>query len=162
MGTSFVKFEENGFWTADSGVRVWLQLLVREVNKIPDTPEWLLAWRDSVHPYSVCGFCGVGCVADGLDMFVTTEERRLQLVSLCEQVLQQLEERGLTIEAVETALGRQPDLDIAKMTQGVRETGRAFNHLLHRHIGEYDKENPRNWKLNQVAPIDWYGGKVIS
>jgi hypothetical protein len=41
MGTSFVRFNKRGFWSADGYVELWLHFLAQEVDTLPEAPEWL-------------------------------------------------------------------------------------------------------------------------
>lgn len=72
MGTTFVGIGKRGFWMSDSVLELWLRLLALHVEdpvesgtlatKIRD--QWLLASR---------GFF-TGCIPDGLEAAVSTEE----------------------------------------------------------------------------------------
>ena len=66
-------------------MEVWLALLIREIDQLPDRPDWLQEARDDWHEQATGGF-GFGIVMN-LDRFVSDETRRSLLASLVERAL---------------------------------------------------------------------------
>src|SRR5262249_52797557 len=98
MGTSFTDFRGKGFWTRDGQIRVWLYLLIEEIERLEAPPAWLLEVREDWLFQSTLGING--CIYAGLDKVVTSEERAQALIELSESALRQLRDRGprLTLE----------------------------------------------------------------
>lgn len=71
MGTSYVEFREQGFWTRDGLLEVWLHALAASVSD--DSAPWLLEARMEWHTQAHVGF--MGWVSAGLDEIVTSPER---------------------------------------------------------------------------------------
>ncbi|MBO0725936.1 MAG: hypothetical protein J2P52_10075 [Blastocatellia bacterium] len=74
MGTTFVSVNDKGFWMRDGVLELWLRLLALHVEESPEEEfvgrnirdNWLLASR---------GYF-MGCVPDGLEDAVSTDEGR--------------------------------------------------------------------------------------
>ena len=159
MGTSFVEFEENAFWTADAWLQVWLSCLVVQANKLVDVPIWLREWQNQAHINASNHFSG--CVCAGLNDFITTEEQRLTMIDLCEQATQEINKFGVNAAKMEVAwVESQSDINEVVIA-GVLSVRDAFIRLLQRQSDEYDRNNRRNWKLNQVAPLNWWRGQEV-
>lgn len=99
MGSSFVKYDEKGFWARDGGLEVWLHLLVCEMDKLEAPASWLQELRGYWNDQSTIGL--MGCIWAGLDEFVTDDERRKQVLLLSELAMQRLDDYGEVITADE-------------------------------------------------------------
>src|SRR4051812_41738586 len=102
MGSSFVKFNNRGFWSGDWLIEVWLRFLVWEIDKLDERPEWLQALREKwdVQAKGV----GVGVTHVGLDDYVTTDERKETVLALAYAALATIKQFGEEIpkEVMET------------------------------------------------------------
>jgi hypothetical protein len=92
VGRSFVEFRGSGFWARDTALEVWLWLLCREIELLPETPDWLFALRDHWHLHATAGFNG--CVSPSLDRFLTDEGHVSQVLALSERAEVRLREQG--------------------------------------------------------------------
>jgi hypothetical protein len=85
MGTSYTSFGSEGFWSRDSGIELWLLLLVRELETWPERPIWLddaiAHWRTQ----ATAGFNG--CVDADLDRICTSQDRIDLLVAASNAVV---------------------------------------------------------------------------
>lgn len=92
MGHSTTDFRGVGFTAKDWKVEVWLHLLAREVDQMPNPPAWLSAardfWRIQVTP-SING-----CIDVGLDELLTDEERVATMRDVAQHVFSWLVRLG--------------------------------------------------------------------
>lgn len=95
MGSSFVYYNGNGFWSKDICLRIWLEALVREIARLPSSFEWLTLAQQHWHEEAVWG--PMGCVDPDVDRFVTTDERKQALLTLSEQAIAALAAYGEVI-----------------------------------------------------------------
>jgi hypothetical protein len=68
MGTSYVEFRKNGFWTRDSFLSGWLTSLIGEMRTTCPTTHWL---QPLIQKWETQIVIGGGCMAldlDGLPM----------------------------------------------------------------------------------------------
>jgi hypothetical protein len=102
MGTSYVEFRQNGFWTRDSLLADWLTTLIDEMRSASNENDWSLPlikhWE---RQREIDG----GCMALDLDGFLSDDEKR-----------------GFVIAAAEPALMRTSDAS--------KRTGQLFVALL--------------------------------
>ena len=102
MSSTFVSFHGQGFEANDSALEIWLAILVNEIRKLDQIPDWLREVRDEWHLQSTAGF-GFG-VMPRLDDFVTSEERRVSILKLAHQALDKLKGFGETVSREELNL----------------------------------------------------------
>ena len=72
MGTTFVEIGDHGFWKLDCILRLWLRLLALHLEETAEPGSVARKIRDQWLLASKCDF--VGCVPDGLEEAVATEE----------------------------------------------------------------------------------------
>jgi hypothetical protein len=92
MGTSFVEFQNKGFWARDGSLEVWLHFLATEIDWLPTPSPWLHRLRD--HWYQQAQSGAVGCLWVGLDDFVTQDAQVEEVILLCEAALRRLMSYG--------------------------------------------------------------------
>lgn len=92
MGSSFVIFNNRGFWSGDWTIELWLRLMVEEINKLDKHSDWLQDLRD--HWDLQSRGVGTGVTWVGLDKYITTEERKETLLALAQSTLTTLEQYG--------------------------------------------------------------------
>lgn len=92
MGSTFIDFRGQGFEANDSAIAVLLVLLVREIDKLDQMPDWLREARDEWELQGTAGF-GFG-VMPGLDEFITDDSRRKVVIDLTRRALHELESLG--------------------------------------------------------------------
>ena len=92
MGSTFVDFKGHGFEADDSTLEVWLALLVDEINRTQDAPQWLRDLREEWEIRATAKF-GFG-VMPGLDDVVTDDSRRLAILALATRALERLKGLG--------------------------------------------------------------------
>src|SRR5260370_1314764 len=97
MGSSFTEFRGYGFWARDSSLEVWLYLLVREVGKMTDPPDWLRLAREDWHLKATVGFLGWICA--NLDEHITSTDRDEATVRLSNDALAWLHQQGPLMSA---------------------------------------------------------------
>lgn len=95
MGSSFVEYNGNAFWSKDICLRIWLEALVQEIARLPSSFEWLTLAQQHWHEQAVLG-C-MGCIYPDVDRFVTTDERKQVLLALSEQAIAALAAYGEVI-----------------------------------------------------------------
>src|SRR5215475_3618928 len=96
MGTSFVSINNKGFWMRDSVLELWLRLLALHVEESPEEEfvgrkirnDWLLASR---------GYF-MGCVPDGLEDAVSTDEGREVVIRAIRSLIGALEKGPETLD----------------------------------------------------------------
>ncbi len=99
MSSTYVRFRDRGFEANDSILEIWLALLVKEIDRLQDVPDWLRETRDEWHLQSTAGF-GFG-VIPGLDRFITSEDKLQTILAIAARALRRLEMCGPTISAEE-------------------------------------------------------------
>jgi hypothetical protein len=92
MATSFVSFQNHGFWAADADLEVWLYFLAQQIDSMSSPSDWLREVGKYWHTQATAGFHGF--IAVNLDEFANTEDRCSQLVALNEAALQTLRSHG--------------------------------------------------------------------
>lgn len=95
MGTSYIKYNDRGFWTPDSDIEVWLYLFSLEIDTLPEKPDWLLKLKETVHFYATAGF--VGCINPDLNGLINTPEKKDIAFEISQKVLNRLRHFGETI-----------------------------------------------------------------
>ncbi len=95
MGSTFIEYRGRGFEAGDATLEVWLSLLVREIDRLDDLPQWLRETRDEWELQATAGF-GFG-VMPGLDRYLTDDARRDAVLALSRTALERLESFGETI-----------------------------------------------------------------
>ena len=95
MSSTYVRFRDRGFEANDAALEVLLALLVREIDRLRDAPDWLREIREEWNIQSTAGF-SFG-VMPGLDHFVNSEEKRQTIIALAGKALQKLESYGPVI-----------------------------------------------------------------
>jgi hypothetical protein len=73
VATSFTQYRGHGFWTTDAKLEIWLHLLVRAVDRLPEREPWLSEAREDWHLGATVGFSG--CVPTYLDEVVGVAPR---------------------------------------------------------------------------------------
>lgn len=91
MGSSFIEFNNYGFWAKDSSIEVWLYLLVIEIDKIEDLPDWLKKTREQWLIDATAGF--IGCISPNLDKYLTNYDKVLLVIKLSGDVLKWLSQQ---------------------------------------------------------------------
>lgn len=139
MGSTFVDFQGQGFEAYDATLEVWLHLLVGEIDKQESVPAWLQEARAEWNLQATAGF-DFG-IMPGLDHFVTSDERRETLLTLCEGAMERLAQYGPTIpqrdlNAMNTSGTFTEDVP-AKLFQSV---GAYFQKLLGGTLGEEETD----------------------
>ena len=142
MGSTYVDFRGQGFEADDSALEVWLALLVREIDKMDQTPAWLRDIRDEWHLQATAGF-GFG-VMPGLDRFITDDERRDVILNLSATAILRLERYGAVIPQAELNALRTGG-EGATFTRDVPaetflRTGRYFIKLLQGTLGSNETD----------------------
>ena len=92
MGMSTIRYRDRNFRTSDDAIAVWLALLVREIDALPDAPGWMRKAREAWHVQATEGF-GFGVVSE-LDRFAPDDQRRDTLVQLSQRALSHLQSWG--------------------------------------------------------------------
>jgi hypothetical protein len=92
MGSSFIDFGDYGFWSRDTGIELWLYLLVQEIDDLESIPDWLREARDHWQEQASVGFTGY--VHPQLDDYLVSQDRINLIIMLSERVLQLLDEQG--------------------------------------------------------------------
>ncbi len=95
MGATYIDFRGKGFEASDCHIEIWLALMVDEIDKLDQPPDWLHEVRDVWATQARAGF-GYGVMPD-LDRFVTDSTRRDLLVSLGRRALAHLATLGEVI-----------------------------------------------------------------
>lgn len=95
MGSTFVEFRGRGFEANDAQIEIWLLLLVDEIVKLTNPPDWLKEVRQEWYLQGTAGF-GFG-VMPGLDDVVTNAERRDVILDLSAKVMKRLRDYGPVI-----------------------------------------------------------------
>ncbi len=88
MGHSTIVFHGVGFTTKDWKLEVWLHLLAREVDQMPNPTPWLITARDFWREQAKLSING--CLDAGLDDFLTDEERVKIVRSLAQRAFNSL------------------------------------------------------------------------
>jgi len=88
MGHSTTVFREVGFTAKDWKLEVWLHLLAREVDQMPNPPAWLSTARDFWREQATLSING--CIDAGLDEFLTDEERVAIVRNIAQHVFNSL------------------------------------------------------------------------
>lgn len=113
MGTSYVEFRKNGFWTRDSILADWLTTLIDEMRSAFNGSDWVLP---VIKHWEMQREIDGGCMALDLNGFLSDDEKR-----------------GLVIAAAEPALMRSSDAS--------KRTGQLFVALLRGKV-KTDASNP--------------------
>ena len=92
MGHSFTHFRGVGFTAKDWKVAVWLHLLAREVDQMPQPPEWLSAARDHWREQAMLSING--CISPDLDKFLTDGNRIAVIRKMVQRIYSSLLESG--------------------------------------------------------------------
>src|SRR4051794_19010397 len=92
MGYSITDFRGVGFTAKDWKLQVWLHLLAREADRIPNPPDWLCAARD--HWREQATLTVNDCIDTGLDKFLTDKERVVVMQNLAQRVYSSLVQFG--------------------------------------------------------------------
>jgi hypothetical protein len=99
MGSSLVKFRGKAFWVSDGLLEVWLYLLAREIDILPDKPARFSELKEKWHHEATKG--GVGWVSPNLDEWLTNEQCIQDLLTLCEVGLRRLDQYEDVIPKIE-------------------------------------------------------------
>ncbi|HWS63194.1 MAG TPA: hypothetical protein VN325_10610 [Steroidobacteraceae bacterium] len=91
MGSTYVDLHGQGFEASDATLQVWLLLLVDEIDRLENPPQWLKEVGEEWYAQGTAGF-GFG-VMPGLDQFVTGPECRDAILDLSAKAMRRL--RGL-------------------------------------------------------------------
>jgi hypothetical protein len=97
MGSSFTEFQQNGFWSRDGALELWLVILAQEVEASGAPPSWL---ADTAKEWRAMGTAGMnGCIDAGLDRHAATPERAAAVVRVAERALTRLKDQGPVLTA---------------------------------------------------------------
>lgn len=88
MAKSYVTYNNQGFWVSDSELEVWLYLLVYEIDRLSEKPNWLINARQHWLFHATAGF--LGCINASLPDIIDTEEKRKIILDLAFKAKQQL------------------------------------------------------------------------
>lgn len=88
MSASRIHFHDLHMDAHDAMMQLWLNLLVREIDGLPEIPEWLREAREDWH-INATEDLGFGVVPD-LDGFITDEGRRHVVLDICTRALSTL------------------------------------------------------------------------
>lgn len=92
MASSFVRFEEYGFWSSDGFLQIWLYFLVQEINHRPDTPGWL---KEAAEDWALqAQGLFSGSIYVGLDEYITVPTRKELLIDLSNEAIKTLQGYG--------------------------------------------------------------------
>lgn len=90
MSSSDIDFGGKSFIANDSIMQIWLRLLVQQIDKIQDPPDWLAQAREDWH-FQAIG-AGSGYVELNLDGHLDSDSRTATIVRLSRQALRSLKE----------------------------------------------------------------------
>ncbi|XGV97485.1 MAG: hypothetical protein ACAF41_32790 [Leptolyngbya sp. BL-A-14] len=92
MGHSSVSFRGKHICAKDFKIEVWLFLLVREIDQLPEIPSWLREARDFWYQEATLSING--CLDPDLDRFLLNDERLGLIQKLCQSVHETLLTHG--------------------------------------------------------------------
>lgn len=98
MKTSLVTFHQRGFWVLNYRLCLWLEALGQAIDQQSVPSVWLLTPRHLWHMQAVSYTMGGNAFVD-LDPWVKTEERKEELLLLCEQAINTLLAEGEMLSA---------------------------------------------------------------
>jgi hypothetical protein len=132
MSSSTVRFRRGEFSAHDLPIELCLLEVVRQIDDQELVEPWLRGMRDEWHLQATSGF-GFG-VAPALDRFVTTDARRVQLVTLFRRALASLANRASVFtpeELSELGVGGPDTIySLSYPTNEVIDVGTSFLRLL--------------------------------
>ena len=147
MGSSFTEYRKKGFWTRDGQIQVWLYLLIEEIDRLVDPPEWLLELRQKLLLQSTLGVNGA--VSARLDRRGDLARSDVEtLIKLSNEALTHLRERGpqLTLEVPFSFATDGPDtLCIDRDIRIFTCVGEAFIELLQGRLNTDASTSPCLW-----------------
>ena len=129
MGTSFVKYKGNGFWSWDGYLEHLLFLLSQTIAPSPDE-SWLNEVRDHWREQA-SGVFGA-YIHPNLDVYITDQHRRRVIVELIEHVV-----------------------STPGVTKEVSETAQLMKRLLSGEITT-DESSPLDYMVNGKHPYEWW------
>lgn len=93
VGGSYFEYRGRGFFTADAYVQLLLAFLCEEIDRVPETPDWVRKTRADWHKQATNGTRGL--VWPGLDEHLGEDPDRVNVVlTLVDRVRQRLEDYG--------------------------------------------------------------------
>jgi hypothetical protein len=95
VGHSFTDFHGVGFTAKDWKVQVWLHLLVCEIDRLPQPPQWLCSAREYWREQAILAING--CVDPRLDFYLTDDERVALLRQIAQHVYSDLRAFGESV-----------------------------------------------------------------
>lgn len=101
MGTNFVQLGEFGFWANDGHTEMCLLLLVREIDLLPDFPEWLVTARKNWFLY---GTEALGGLSPCFNTYLISNDRLDYFLPIAERALNGIFD------------GHDPDMELPKCT----------------------------------------------
>lgn len=126
MSSSYIKFNNKGFWGNDSGLEVWFLLLIEEIK------------RHEVENVVLNDFCerleeiipnhGMGCFDPYLDKYLLPKNSDVLLHKYSDTVLQLIKEKYLNKSCEEVFISEE----YYCLTSTVEKIGREFCELLAR------------------------------
>lgn len=91
MGTSYVAYKGNGFWTRDTFLESWLNSLLDEISRLPTLETWqeslMKRWRTQA---TIDG----GVMSVGLDEFLTDRTRERFVLQLAKSAVEHSESQA--------------------------------------------------------------------
>src|SRR5262249_20619598 len=100
MGNSAVSFRGRYFFASDSWIELWLFFLVRQLDKLAEPLDWMandFTIRDWWDYQAHLG--APGLVSTHLDEYITTENRRGEILEVCQSAFEELLDFGDLIPA---------------------------------------------------------------
>lgn len=92
MGHTITTFRGQGVNAHDAKVEIWLFLLARKVDQMPEPPPWLRAARAQWHRQASWG---MGLACPDLDRFLDSEAKIDEFRTLVRSILDDLTEHGV-------------------------------------------------------------------
>lgn len=96
MGHSLVKFRGNGLVLRDKDIAIWIGCVLSEADDVPPSRELTLAFEYWLSPEA---FPGQGCFRLNLDLFLTEENTRRELIALTDNAITRVRAFGDTVPA---------------------------------------------------------------
>lgn len=84
MGTSYIEYKGSGYWSRDSFISEWLEVLLRELEERSSTQAWE---RALIEEWSIQKEIDGGVISLQLDKFLPNAENRDVLLSLAAAAL---------------------------------------------------------------------------
>ncbi len=131
MGYSDMDYAGKSFEAHDVDLAVWMNYVVRAIDRMEDRPRWLAESREDWNSQATGGF-GFG-IMPGLDKHVT-DDRKDTMLSLFRQALAEMERHGdmMTVDELNSLKPKGPNAVFAGdlPMETFRKVGRRATDLL--------------------------------